>query len=76
MHILKFIPSFYIKNLLEIVVKLKIKKCWPNIGNKCIPVVLYNVASYFISIVLQCNVVRVSVYRCVCFVKTKHVPNI
>ncbi len=28
--IFKFIPSSYIKNLLEIVVKLKIKKCWPN----------------------------------------------
>ncbi len=27
--IFKFIPSSYIKNLLEIVVKLKIKKCWP-----------------------------------------------
>ncbi len=25
----KFIPSSYIKNFLEIVVKLKIKKCWP-----------------------------------------------
>ncbi len=25
----KFIPSSYIKNLLGIVVKLKIKKCWP-----------------------------------------------
>ncbi len=29
--ILKFIPSSYIKNLLDIVVKLKIKKCWPNV---------------------------------------------
>ena len=27
--ILKFIPSSYIKKLLEIAVKLKIKKCWP-----------------------------------------------
>ncbi len=27
--ILKIIPSSYIKNLLEIVVKLKLKKCWP-----------------------------------------------
>ncbi len=27
--IFKFITSSYIKNLLEIVVKLKIKKCWP-----------------------------------------------
>ena len=27
--VFKFIPSSYIKNLLEIVVKLKIKKCWP-----------------------------------------------
>ncbi len=26
----KFIPSSYIKNLLEIVVKLKIKKCCPD----------------------------------------------
>ncbi len=26
--IFKFIPSSYIKNLLEIIVKLK-KKCWP-----------------------------------------------
>ncbi len=28
--IFKFIPSSYIKILLQIVVKLKIKKCWPN----------------------------------------------
>ncbi len=28
--IFKFILSSYIKNLLEIVVKLKIKKCWPS----------------------------------------------
>ncbi len=28
--IFKFISSSYVKNLLEIVVKLKIKKCWPN----------------------------------------------
>ncbi len=27
--IFKFIPSYYIKHLLEIIVKLKIKKCWP-----------------------------------------------
>ena len=27
--IFKFILSSYIKNLLETVVKLKIKKCWP-----------------------------------------------
>ncbi len=27
--IFKFIPSSYIKTLLEIVVKLKIKNCWP-----------------------------------------------
>ncbi len=27
--ILTFIPSSYIKNLLQIVVKLKNKKCWP-----------------------------------------------
>ena len=27
--IFKFIPSSYIQNLLEIVVKLKIIKCWP-----------------------------------------------
>ena len=27
--IFKFIPSSYIKNFLEIIVKLKIKKCWP-----------------------------------------------
>ncbi len=28
-YIFKFIPSSYIKKLLEIVVKLKIKICWP-----------------------------------------------
>ncbi len=28
--IFKFIPSSYIKNLLKIVVKLKVKKCWPS----------------------------------------------
>ncbi len=41
--ILKFIPSSYIKNLLDIVVKLKIKKYWPYhhavIRETCIPVV-------------------------------------